>query len=722
MLAGCADAGERARQPAAESVRSFERRAAELSAELAACGAEEAAREADLRAADARSTALEVEHAQLDERLSELRRRARELAEQHEISIVDAVEPLAAEEVTALSAKLERLERRRAELGAVNPLAREQYEEERARSEDVSTQIADLQQAVGELDGLIGELSSTIDERFTATYGQVEQGFAKRSRRSSPAAAGGSTLRAGEIPERVDDEALAAEPGEPGIELEVHPRGKRLTSLNLLSGGERALAALAFLFALAFARPCPFYVLDEVDAALDDANIERFLELVRARARARAVRDHHAPEAHDGRRGRAVRRVDGRRRHLARALAAGSARRRGARRMSESAGWDDAFIGFGAARGAGGRRQRWRRRGGWFSRLRENLRRSSRALAAGLAEVAFDPQDAGVWERLEEALLLADVGVPATVVIVERLEAEAAAGRLQGAEALGEALREVIATMLEVEPERRKIDVSARPSVVLLVGVNGTGKTTTIGKLAYRLHEAGASVVIGAADTFRAAAAEQLETWAARASADFVGSTGGADPAAVGVRRGLCRRGSRTRRRDHRHRRPPAHAGAPDGGALQGAARRRPTAAGSAARDAADDRCHHRAERPAAGSALRRRDGRDGHRPDQARRQREGRHRDRDRARARHPDQAHRDRRGARGSAAVRSAGVRRGRCSRRPMSAERPRYVDPDERAERERRGQRAEHVCDRRAAAPARRLRGWRARCRAPTRAARA
>ena len=179
LLAGCAAAGERARQPAAESVRSFERRATELSAELAACGADEAAREADLRAADAKSTALEIEHAQLDERLSELRRRARELAEQHAITVVDAVEPLAAEEVTTLSAKLERLERRRAELGAVNPLAREQYEEERARSDDVTTQIADLEQAVGELDGLITDLSCTIDERFTATYRKVEQGFAE---------------------------------------------------------------------------------------------------------------------------------------------------------------------------------------------------------------------------------------------------------------------------------------------------------------------------------------------------------------------------------------------------------------------------------------------------------------------------------------------------------------------------------------------------------------
>ena len=290
ILGGCAAAGEQARQPAAESVRSFERRAAELSAELAACGADEAARDADLRAADARTTTLEVEHAQLDERLSELRRRARELAEQHEISIVDAVEPLAADEVSALSAKLERLDRRRAELGAVNPLAREQYEEERARSEDVSTQIADLQQAVGELDGLIADLSSTIDERFTATYSQVEQGFSEAIETLFPGGHGRLTLRAPESPEPGDDEALADEPSEPGIELEVHPRGKRLTSLNLLSGGERALAALAFLFALAFARPCPFYVLDEVDAALDDANIERFLELVdRERARAQFV-------------------------------------------------------------------------------------------------------------------------------------------------------------------------------------------------------------------------------------------------------------------------------------------------------------------------------------------------------------------------------------------------------------------------------------------------
>jgi len=200
------------------------------------------------------------------------------------LTIIDAVEPLAPDEESALAARLDRLERRRAELGAVNPLAREQYEEERARSEDVSTQIRDLQQAVGELDRLIAELSSTIDERFSETYGRVEQGFADAVETLFPGGRGRLTLCAAEALE--GDE----EPGEPGIELEVHPRGKRLTSLNLLSGGERALAALAFLFALAFARPCPFYVLDEVDAALDDANIERFLELVeRERTRAQFV-------------------------------------------------------------------------------------------------------------------------------------------------------------------------------------------------------------------------------------------------------------------------------------------------------------------------------------------------------------------------------------------------------------------------------------------------
>ena len=125
------------------------------------------------------------------------------------------------------------------------------------------------------------------------------------------------------------------------------------------------------------------------------------------------------------------------------------------------------------------------------------------------------------------------MGVPATVEIVQALEAESAAGRLHTPEELRDALQKIVADRLAEPLERRALDLRAEPAVILVVGVNGTGKTTTIGKLAYQLHEAGASVVIGAADTFRAAAAEQLETWAGRAQADFVGSASGSDPAAV---------------------------------------------------------------------------------------------------------------------------------------------------------------------------------------------
>jgi fused signal recognition particle receptor len=161
---------------------------------------------------------------------------------------------------------------------------------------------------------------------------------------------------------------------------------------------------------------------------------------------------------------------------------------------------------------------------GFFGRLRESLGKSRRALTGELAAAAFDPGNEEDWERLEEALIRGDVGVRATAELVRRLEAR---GDLPD---LGEALAEEIAEMLGEPPT---IDLSAKPSVILVVGVNGTGKTTTIGKLAQKLRQHGRSVLLGAADTFRAAAEEQLEIWAERAKADFVGAAQGADPAAV---------------------------------------------------------------------------------------------------------------------------------------------------------------------------------------------
>jgi fused signal recognition particle receptor len=160
----------------------------------------------------------------------------------------------------------------------------------------------------------------------------------------------------------------------------------------------------------------------------------------------------------------------------------------------------------------------------FFGRLRDSLGKSRRALTGQLAAAAFDPADDEAWERLEEALIAADVGVPATAELVQRLEARGEVGDLT------EALVEEASAMLG-EPGR--LAVQDRPSVLLVVGVNGTGKTTTIGKLAYHLNEHGRSVIVAAADTFRAAAEEQLEIWAQRADADFVGSERGGDPAAV---------------------------------------------------------------------------------------------------------------------------------------------------------------------------------------------
>ena len=161
---------------------------------------------------------------------------------------------------------------------------------------------------------------------------------------------------------------------------------------------------------------------------------------------------------------------------------------------------------------------------GFMSRLRDSLGKSRRALTEQIAAAAFDPGDDEAWERLEEALIAADVGVPTTAELVQRLEAREVAGEL------GTALSDEAAELLGGPP---RLDLSAEPTVILVVGVNGTGKTTTIGKLAQKLREHDHSVLLAAADTFRAAAEEQLEIWAGRAGADFVGSERGGDPAAV---------------------------------------------------------------------------------------------------------------------------------------------------------------------------------------------
>jgi fused signal recognition particle receptor len=176
---------------------------------------------------------------------------------------------------------------------------------------------------------------------------------------------------------------------------------------------------------------------------------------------------------------------------------------------------------------AGGRRS-----GGFFKKLRENLGKSRRALQAELSASLFETLDAETWERLEEALIMADVGAPTTAEVVGKLEMEAEAGEVAAGEPLRERLIELLAETAESGDGR--IAVRERPAVLMVCGVNGTGKTTTIGKLAWHLQrELGLSVLIGAADTYRAAAVEQLETWAERAGCEIVKSTEGGDAGAV---------------------------------------------------------------------------------------------------------------------------------------------------------------------------------------------
>jgi fused signal recognition particle receptor len=167
-------------------------------------------------------------------------------------------------------------------------------------------------------------------------------------------------------------------------------------------------------------------------------------------------------------------------------------------------------------------------RKGRFRRLRRGLSKSRRALVGGLTGWRYDPSDLDTWERLEEVLISADIGVQTTQEIVERLEKR----RPKTNDDVLGGLREILVDLASPD-EAPRLRLDERPAVVLVVGVNGTGKTTTIGKLASRLRESGRSVIVAAADTYRAAADEQLEVWAERAGADFVGSTHGGDPAAV---------------------------------------------------------------------------------------------------------------------------------------------------------------------------------------------
>ncbi len=197
--------------------------------------------------------------------------------------------------------------------------------------------------------------------------------------------------------------------------------------------------------------------------------------------------------------------------------------------------WSELFItgeGPRAREGDGAPTPSRRERSGLLRRLRESMAKTRQALGSEIHSTLFGVLDEHTWERLEEALIMADVGAPTTAAVVQRLEDEAAAGTLQGGQALSERLIELLAETASTGDGR--IDVRPKPTVILAVGVNGTGKTTTIGKLAWHLREQlGANVLLAAGDTYRAAAHEQLAAWAERAGCELVAGPQGSDPGAV---------------------------------------------------------------------------------------------------------------------------------------------------------------------------------------------
>jgi chromosome segregation protein len=243
----------------ARAERSYAR-AGELAAELRALGGREVELRRALTEASEQVSGVDVELARLEAEREEAERRFRQAG---------GAEPAdgAREE---LADKLERLERRREQLGGVNPFAKEEYAAEKERLSELRTQREDLERSLAELQKLRDDLTETVDRRFAETFDAVERNFAEVASTLFPGGKG--RLRLTEPDE---------EGGEPGIEVELSPAGKKITRLSLLSGGEKALGAISFLFGLFLARPCPFYLLDEVEAALDDTNIGRFCALLR---------------------------------------------------------------------------------------------------------------------------------------------------------------------------------------------------------------------------------------------------------------------------------------------------------------------------------------------------------------------------------------------------------------------------------------------------------
>ncbi len=282
------------RTEALEAELAADRAAAEqLTAELRECAAAESRVHALLKQRGEEVTRGEVRAQQARDHEQEARGELDRLATKLGLEPEPAGEPLPAGERATLDARIERLLRRREQLGPVNPLAQQEYVEALAHVEELERQREDMETALRELQGLIRDTDRRIKEAFEETFAAAAKNFEEVVELLFPGGRGNLRLVREDAGPRpvlggAEDES-APEPDEDeapedrlGVEIEITPAGKSTKRLTLLSGGEKSMTALAFLFAVFLARPCPFYILDEVEAALDDLNIDRFLKVLRS--------------------------------------------------------------------------------------------------------------------------------------------------------------------------------------------------------------------------------------------------------------------------------------------------------------------------------------------------------------------------------------------------------------------------------------------------------
>ncbi|MGN6254117.1 MAG: chromosome segregation SMC family protein [Solirubrobacterales bacterium] len=268
----------------------------EIAEELRRCSQQEFELQAEMKETSDELTRAEVEAVHLGDRRAEAARELASIAERLGEEIPPAEEALSDEARAEIDKRLERLDRRRAQIGPVNPLAEQEYDEAREHVEALQTQREDIERSMRELESLIRDIDEEIERAFEATFEATAKNFEEMVAHLFPGGRG--RLRRVSLRPVRDDERPAGEQEAPtdaepepeeaeeerdelGVEIEVTPAGKSMRKLSLLSGGEKSLVALAFVFAVFLARPCPFYILDEVEAALDDANIDRFLQLIR---------------------------------------------------------------------------------------------------------------------------------------------------------------------------------------------------------------------------------------------------------------------------------------------------------------------------------------------------------------------------------------------------------------------------------------------------------